>query len=283
MTQAPNRILNVLTSLTLLCGCASVGGESATGESIEEEFADTSTESVDEQALAYVAPGDQTLRRFRRGDIDIRTVGCSRDQSTQSEVGRILDAYEVLYHLRWGGRAAFENCVWSAPLVETGFYASGLYLQTESCGIQLDRTPLVEALMELPRLTIHCEDLISQPGISTNAEAEVAIRGNELTINRKFLAGSASDARVAAVIAHEIMHNRGFRHETHPLGYELYPLTIPEQIEACVERGIPNAAPAGFVDAVGPCANPLDVPYYTVFCVGLECMGASIPPIPGGI
>jgi hypothetical protein len=60
---------------------------------------------------------------------------------------------------------------------------------------------------------------------------------------------------IAGVMAHEMMHNIGFRHVEHDLGTPGYNLTVPQQVRACVRRGTPNAAPAGHVSELNICLN----------------------------
>jgi hypothetical protein len=62
----------------------------------------------------------------------------------------------------------------------------------------------------------------------------------------------ASLEEIAALMAHELMHNRGFVHQAHPFGDPLYSLTVPEQVESCVRTVLSgarsNPPPANFVD-----------------------------------
>jgi hypothetical protein len=65
----------------------------------------------------------------------------------------------------------------------------------------------------------------------------------ELQFDRGSLA-TLSSVAVAGTIAHELMHNRGFRHILNPAGSTLHPLTVPEQVEACIENFAPNTVPS---------------------------------------
>jgi len=110
---------------------------------------------------------------------------------------------------------AFESCVRDAELVET------------PCGDQYDRMRLINALMVDQYWDFFCTDL--EPNVAASAHAMDA---TEMNLDHDLLLQSTP--RIASVMAHELMHNRGYNHEENPSGSLLYDLTVPEQIEACV-------------------------------------------------
>ena len=74
------------------------------------------------------------------------------------------------------------------------------------------------------------------------ADAPVSISGSSLRIDGSFLRNSSATS-VAAVVAHELMHNRGYRHSVNDFGGTYYPLTVPEQVRRCVQTRNATRAP----------------------------------------
>ena len=144
-----------------------------------------------------------------------RYIGCSI-----AEQARINPAILTLLQSASTEFDSYVSCLKSAEFVEN----KGVnYLDIAS---SLKSADLVD---------IHCRDL--EPNIL--GEAPVDIRGTRLSIDRGFIS-SGTTARLAGTIGHEIMHNRGFRHSEYPFGSPHYPLTVPEQVEACLQTGTPN-------------------------------------------
>ena len=121
--------------------------------------------------------------------------------------------------------ARYESCLASASFVENGGWS----------GVQI-----AAALRTNTMTGIWCANLPS----NTVAQAKVNqfFNNEELEFNRAFLP-SMSPAAVAGVIGHELMHNRGFTHSANPFGSTFYPLTVPEQVNACIRTGVPNSIP----------------------------------------
>jgi hypothetical protein len=63
-----------------------------------------------------------------------------------------------------------------------------------------------------------------------------------MNIDRGF-AHNADTKTIAAVMAHETMHNNGLNHKANDLGSKYYQNTVPEQIQACYQWGKPNNWP----------------------------------------
>lgn len=72
-----------------------------------------------------------------------------------------------------------------------------------------------------------------------------------MNIDRDFVRNS-DRLRIAGVIAHELMHNNGLNHSKNDVGSMLYPNTVPEQIESCVETLAPNPYRGPGRDYYGP-------------------------------
>lgn len=152
--------------------------------------------------------------------------------------------------LRGPLRAQFTNCVLSASLVEV------------SCDDQLNKQRLVDDVLADQIFQVECVDF--KPGkdmdgnpTQVEADAHVGIRGTKMRVDKKF-ARTSKTASLAAVMAHEMMHNRGYRHKDNDFGSQLYPLTAPEQIHACVQDtqtgAGPNVAPPDHWDGALTCA-----------------------------
>lgn len=143
------------------------------------------------------------------------------------------DEHEQIIHQAMGAllKVANENfdsfvsCMANAPLVEV-ICNGGRDTAWELAAYALVR--------DFPT-QIYCYD--AEPSVL--AEAYVGISGEELWIDRGFLTNGLPQD-IAATIAHEIMHNRGYSHPD--FGQPYYSNTVPEQVEACISTGIPNAA-----------------------------------------
>ncbi len=140
------------------------------------------------------------------------TSGCNLN-----EVQRINEAMGVLLQTINGGLAAFRSCMNSAPLVEF------------SCPSGQGREHAVDSFRNSDITRIECIDL--PPG--TAADAHVGISETKMRMDRDFLM-SHTGRSVASVIAHEIMHNRGYTHREHDFGTPYYDNTVPQQIRACI-------------------------------------------------
>lgn len=120
--------------------------------------------------------------------------------------------------------AAISNCIRTAPLVEA------------SCDYQLDREPILRQLFEDESLWhISCVDYDAPK----SAEADVDIYGVEVRFDFEFVRDN-TESRIASVLAHEVMHNMGFQHSATGVFYDL---TVPEQVETCINSGGAPAAP----------------------------------------
>jgi len=134
--------------------------------------------------------------------------------------------------------ANFQQCINRAMLVEVG------------CEDQLDRSRIIQAILtDSYSWQLECIDFPPRTDSAGNrlftlADAHIGIDGASMRLDRTFLS-TASKIDVAATMAHELMHNRGFTHSTHEFGSALYGLTVPEQAEVCVRSasGTPNAPP----------------------------------------
>jgi hypothetical protein len=150
--------------------------------------------------------------------------GHTYSNCSHAEVLKLHDAMGVLLAITSSGFAAFKSCLASADLVE-------------------NQCTTGQAIAELLRrddtTRIKCQDL---PG--ANGEATVSIRGEELKIDHDLLRNHTARV-VAAVISHELMHNRGFRHDRNDFRTTYYHNTVPNQVEACVLNGRPNPWPGG--------------------------------------
>lgn len=217
-----------ITALTALLTTACAAPADELGD--ESELADGESE-----ASAY------------RFDIGFQTHSCST-----TEDDKIKAAWDILYNLRGAGRARFDQCLANARLVETGRGRN-----VEDCQLQNDRSELSRAILENTFVEATCEDLNpdgpSADGSVVSARGALGIDDTRIRVDHNFLATSSAQ-RVAAVIAHEIMHNRGFSHSANDFGTSRYGLTVPEQVEACVTTGTPNAPPAGHPDIAADCA-----------------------------
>lgn len=116
----------------------------------------------------------------------------------------------------------YEACLSSAALVEDRGFS----------GVQI-----ADALRTNKVTGIWCWDLPS------NVVAQAWEKPNfdeEVYFNKTFIA-SLSPREIAGTIGHELMHNRSFLHEENDFGTPRYPNTVPNQVKACIETGVPNA------------------------------------------
>jgi hypothetical protein len=145
--------------------------------------------------------------------------GQTYDGCTHDRIARIHQAIAVLYQVSSTGYPALQRCLLDAALVEN------------RC--QVGAT-IASYLRSNAVTRISCRDL---PGASS--DAPLGIAGEQLTLDNAFvLTAGARD--IPAAIGHELMHNRGFEHWLNAPGSLLYPNTVPEQMEACILRGVAN-------------------------------------------
>ncbi|SFR48604.1 hypothetical protein [Litoreibacter janthinus] len=98
---------------------------------------------------------------------------------------------------------------------------------------------LVNELRKADVTTFLCRNL------DANASAhKLLLDRGKMKIDRDFVRDRGTN-EVAGTIAHEMMHNRGYKHSGNPIGTDFYPNTVPEQIENCVEMLTPNAYGSG--------------------------------------
>ncbi|MDR4487540.1 MAG: RICIN domain-containing protein [Nitrospirales bacterium] len=157
-------------------------------------------------------------------------VGYKVDECTLAETKVIHDAFGHLLDVI-SNFTAFQTCLANAPLIEF----SGLRNQVTFTAS--------EGLRKKVLTNVRCYDAPQD----VLAEARVNIKGESMLVDRGFLSsGSVRD--IAATMAHEIMHNRGYRHKENDFGSQYYSNTVPEQVEACVRTGSPN--PSAGTEAV---------------------------------
>ena len=136
---------------------------------------------------------------------------------------KLRDAHNVLFDTITIGYSDFLACMSAAPSVEF------------ICHNALNPVRTAQSLRSgRVYTTIKCRNLRG-----ANGSAYANIRGNNLNLDRNFI-NTNTPRRIASVIAHEIMHNRGYLHSVNDFGSRYYPNTIPEQIEACVLYGVSN-------------------------------------------
>jgi hypothetical protein len=157
--------------------------------------------------------------------------GCS-----DAEAIKVHDSVGVLLKVGSSGYTAYKNCLAGAALVEN------------KC---LIGATIADYIRRDDVTKISCVQFKKD---DTNAEAPVGIDGEKLKLDHDFIASNTAK-RVASVIAHELMHNRGFRHVQNPAGSLKYGNTVPEQVEACVLNGQPNLWPLGGTPPAQDC-NP---------------------------
>jgi hypothetical protein len=151
---------------------------------------------------------------------DLNIINCNT-----AEVATITAAWGFLNgHMRSNAatRNTFINCIENAQLVDT-----------ESCDVQLNRSAIYLPITETDyNWRFECTNLDD-----ANADGRVKIEGARMRFDVGFLGEQVNNAiRVAGVMGHELMHNRGFSHENVPP--HLYKLTVPEQVEACIQNTI---------------------------------------------
>ncbi len=114
----------------------------------------------------------------------------------------------------------FENCLSRAFLVE----------HQDKSSAQIAQMFLSDKIVEIT---------IKELGARVNGRAKVKISEEKLYLDDDFVRNSTIE-RIAGVIAHELAHNFGFRHQMFDFGNIYYRFTVPEQVEACVCKGRPN-------------------------------------------
>lgn len=170
---------------------------------------------VDEQAFSQ-ADSDEEFP-ILKVDIGFRTKGCDKNGHT-GQNAKIKAAWDILYtDIRGALMPDFEHCIRSAMLVEA------------SCTDLVDRQRIINALMADQFWDYECKVV---PGEGW-ASGGVSIQGTKMRLDHNLLLESPE--RVASVMAHELMHNRGFRHAVNDVDKTpFYNLTVPEQVEQCV-------------------------------------------------
>jgi hypothetical protein len=148
------------------------------------------------------------------------------------EVEQLHAAMGILLQTINGGLPAFRACVESAPLVEF------------SCPSGQGRQHAVDSFRSSKITHIQCHDLDGNAA----ADAYVGISDTRLRIDRGFLMGHGARS-VAAVIAHEIMHNRGYTHRQNEFGTTYHDNTVNQQVRACIANGFPNPSRGPLTDS----------------------------------
>jgi hypothetical protein len=158
--------------------------------------------------------------------------GYVTESCTLAEVEQIHAAMGVLLQTINSGLPAFRACVESAPLVEF------------SCPSGQGRQHIVDSFRFTQVTHIECHTFDG----NANADAHVGISDTKLRIDRSFLMAS-TPRRVASVIAHEIMHNRGYTHSQHDFETTYFDNTVNEQVESCILTGSPHASRGPLTDS----------------------------------
>lgn len=196
--------------------------------------------------------------------VEAEDTSSSREAQAETEtVPTLADACQdkaskAVRYLRTDIRAnaaiwsSISDCIRTAPFVET------------TCEHQNDRSDLLFKIFDDSGELwhVHCANL--DPNV--NGEAEVDIYGVDLDLDYDFVANNTIE-RIASVIAHETAHNLGYEHRLNPIISAYYPLTVPEQVEACVRTGGTANSPAlsGFIERKNCCGDPQG------FCNAVEC------------
>jgi hypothetical protein len=209
------------------------------------------------------APDDTTIGDTHReplADIRVGTHGC--DIAMDS---KLVEAYALIRALNdpWGRPLTnFLSCLQAAPLVETlGVMSGQSEMSADDCRGHAPETAgmIWQALMSYSVSNFSCDDLNPTPSMDGSIVVGLAGPNSnevEVLVDRNWLP-TASARQVAAVLLHEMSHNLGFQHTAHEFGDTLSPLTVPYQVQACMARGVPNPAPAGFPNMAAICAtNP---------------------------
>lgn len=157
--------------------------------------------------------------------------GWSINGCTTTRRNKAQQAISALQSQVLNNMANLRSCMRNAALVEN----------RQRPGFEI---PL--SLLDHKTTTVTCEALNGRdvdPGTTINARAPVAVSGQQMRVDHAFL-DTASVAQIASVMAHELMHNKGFTHSTYGFGSTYYGNTVPEQMEACVESAIRNGGTA---------------------------------------
>lgn len=146
---------------------------------------------------------------------------------TTAEIAKLESAVSMLVNITggqyWSGPQypAYESCLKSAIFVENNGW-SGAQIANQ---------------LRMNTVTgIWCVYL--PPNVVAQAW-EKPFNQEEVYFSKTFLA-SLPAREVAATIGHELMHNRGFRHQIYDFGSPLYKFTVPEQVAACIRTFQPN-------------------------------------------
>jgi hypothetical protein len=136
------------------------------------------------------------------------------ESCTLDEAGKLTSALALLVDTVTTGYNRFESCLNAAPIVEN------------RCFVGSD---IARMLQSNAVTRVRCGNLDA----GVRAHAPVGISGESLAIDRRYVQ-AATDRDIAAVIGHEIMHNRGFRHIANSAGSTYYDNTVPQQVKACI-------------------------------------------------
>lgn len=153
------------------------------------------------------------------------TMGYTTNGCSIAEVQNLGLAMNLLVNDLGSNFVAFQACINSTPLVEF------------SCAADQSRERIIDQLLATQVTNINCRQLA--PNVL--GEAPISVSAGQLSVDHNFVLNSTT-ADLAATIAHEIMHNWGYQHSQNAFGSQFYPNTVPEQVEACVRQGFPNAS-----------------------------------------
>ncbi len=77
---------------------------------------------------------------------------------------------------------------------------------------------------------------------SVAGEAPISISSSKMKVDRQFIAATNANT-LAGLIAHELLHNRGYNHTVNPFGTKYHNLTVNQQVRRCIETRSGNRAP----------------------------------------
>ncbi|EPX79074.1 hypothetical protein [Litoreibacter arenae] len=129
---------------------------------------------------------------------------------------KLIEAYRFLNTRRGSQRSELENCMDRAYVVEHQRHGP---------------KKMVENLRRAAVTTFQCRKITEADG---RAHRTIFKRG-KLKIDRDFVRDNDRDV-VASLIAHELMHNAGYKHSSNDKGSDLYDNTVPQQMMRCVQR-----------------------------------------------
>lgn len=132
---------------------------------------------------------------------------------------KIIEAYRRVLKRRGQQRDLLTDCMDHAYVVEHQRHGP---------------KKMIRELRKAKVTTFQCRNF------DANASAHrLLLDRGKMKIDRDFVRDNTTDV-VSGTIAHEMMHNRGYKHTGNPIGSDFYPNTVPEQIENCVETLSPN-------------------------------------------